>query len=519
MKHLVFLLFPAMLEVTTTTAQTTTETQTVVTYIPPSGWTATSSSQPGPEDEGSGGGLVEHGIDNDVSTYWSSAWGPTEDSLYYAVDMQSLKSINGIYLMQRNAGWQQISRLRLYTSPDGTNWSYQGIYHPAAGTDRQLLPISGSAINAQYYTIVVDSVYGDSEGGDHTTCIAETGAYTSVDVTYIYTTVDRTGWIGTASSDPYTNHGEDGRPDKALDGDNTTYWSSDWGQLGTPPVWYQIDMLSAQTIGGVYLTTRSNNGYSTPSNVTISTSTNGTDWIVQGTYAPDAAQAVATPGNTVFHYNFTTPVSARFYKITVNSTNYSGSNTACIAETGAYTYTEETLPVRLSRAFSAKVVGAKVNLSWATASEQNSAYFDVLKSTDGKSFTKIGRVAAAGTSAIVKDYGLTDENPAIGINYYELKQVDLNGASEIFPIISVKYAGKTASIAVWPVPASSTLNVTLPLPASQTFVVQLFDLNGKAVAQKNISAGTISFQVDVSALPVGIYILQYGSESIKIVKK
>ena len=66
------------------------------------------------------------------------------------------------------------------------------------------------------------------------------------------------------------------------------------------------------------------------------------------------------------------------------------------------------LPVELV-AFTATAEGpAAVRLAWATASEKNSAAFEVERSADGTVFTPIGTVAAAGSSSAPHSYALRD---------------------------------------------------------------------------------------------------------------
>ena len=102
------------------------------------------------------------------------------------------------------------------------------------------------------------------------------------------------------------------------------------------------------------------------------------------------------------------------------------------ADQGAYSNTNgqrTPLPVELS-AFTATAEGAAVRLVWATASEKNSARFEVERSTDGRTFAAIGAVAAAGSSTALRSYELLDATlPASTATlYYRLKQVDQDGS-------------------------------------------------------------------------------------------
>src|SRR5690606_3510539 len=67
-------------------------------------------------------------------------------------------------------------------------------------------------------------------------------------------------------------------------------------------------------------------------------------------------------------------------------------------------------------------------LSWVTASEQNSSYFQIERSTDARGFEPIGKITAAGNSTTTQHYNFTDNNISGGKFYYRLKQVDVDGS-------------------------------------------------------------------------------------------
>ncbi|MEO1450663.1 MAG: PKD domain-containing protein, partial [Bacteroidota bacterium] len=70
-------------------------------------------------------------------------------------------------------------------------------------------------------------------------------------------------------------------------------------------------------------------------------------------------------------------------------------------------------------------------VEWVTASEQNSAHFDIERSLDGENFEAVGAVSAAGTSSSLLEYSFRDENVGNlrqSPLYYRLRQVDLDGA-------------------------------------------------------------------------------------------
>ena len=113
------------------------------------------------------------------------------------------------------------------------------------------------------------------------------------------------------------------------------------------------------------------------------------------------------------------------------------------------------LPIELLF-FKAIQSGEKVALSWATASELNFDYFSVERSVDGMEFTEMEQIKGHGTTNERNDYGLDDNSPIIGKNYYRLKSVDFDGYTEYFNVVVVNFSGeKTFSIA--PNPTDGTI--------------------------------------------------------------
>lgn len=103
---------------------------------------------------------------------------------------------------------------------------------------------------------------------------------------------------------------------------------------------------------------------------------------------------------------------------------------------GSLDITSTPLPVELLD-FSGILNKNKVELSWSTATEKNSDYFDVERSIDAQEFTKVGTQKAAGNSNKILKYSNIDESPLNGISYYRLKQFDTDGSFHFSNIISI----------------------------------------------------------------------------------
>jgi hypothetical protein len=181
------------------------------------------------------------------------------------------------------------------------------------------------------------------------------------------------------------------------------------------------------------------------------------------------------------------------------------------------------LPVLLS-SFSAIKVGKNNLLSWATASEQNNAGFEVQRSTDGSTYEKIGFVkslSATGNSSSPLSYSFTDFNPLGLQQYYRLKQTDLDGKSAYSAIVLVKReAPATLTVTkVYPNPSTSSIYINAACPAATTLQLSIVDMNGRVVGRKQVNAmtGNNGFDMPVTQLAPGTYLLQVLNADNKVV--
>lgn len=76
-------------------------------------------------------------------------------------------------------------------------------------------------------------------------------------------------------------------------------------------------------------------------------------------------------------------------------------------------------------------------IHWETNSEINNDYFIISYSPNGNDFEELIRVEGAGTTTTPQGYYFRHINALKGVSYYKLTQVDYNGESEDFPIISI----------------------------------------------------------------------------------
>ncbi len=166
--------------------------------------------------------------------------------------------------------------------------------------------------------------------------------------------------------------------------------------------------------------------------------------------------------------------------------------------------TNAALPVNLI-SFSGKwTESTGAELSWQTSWETANSHFEIQRSRDAKSFETIGRVQGKGTTSERTNYSFIDPNLPDPVNYYRLRQVDLDGSVHFSKIISVnrQETKQPAQLSVWPSPTTGAL--TIQLSAGVTAKeVSIYDLHGRKLRSQTASPST----TDVSGLQTGAYIL------------
>lgn len=125
---------------------------------------------------------------------------------------------------------------------------------------------------------------------------------------------------------------------------------------------------------------------------------------------------------------------------------------------GFQTYEKATaLPIKLLYFNTTCSNDSKVNLKWATASEENNDYFTIKRSDDGISWSDITQIQGAGNSSSVRYYEYNDEEPTVHDTYYKIKQTDFDGKSEEFNIVAIYCKCNHKRIKLFPNPAKDHL--------------------------------------------------------------
>ncbi len=154
----------------------------------------------------------------------------------------------------------------------------------------------------------------------------------------------------------------------------------------------------------------------------------------------------------------------------------------------------------------------EVDLHWSTASESNNEGFDIERSANARDWETIAFVPGAGTTSEVQNYYYTDPayamaSAGVALIYYRLKQTDYDGAFEYSPVRTIEIENQN-DIRVYPNPADEEVTISFTEPTEVRGTVQLFNQQGRLVAEQPIPPRTTEQVLRVSNLSAGMYILR-----------
>lgn len=185
------------------------------------------------------------------------------------------------------------------------------------------------------------------------------------------------------------------------------------------------------------------------------------------------------------------------------------------------TYVGPPLPVTWLY-FRGKTVSKDNILDWATANEQNSKQFDVERSLNGTSFSRIGIVNAAGNSNQTNTYQYTDhdiDRLNSDVMFYRLKQIDVDGKFKYSNIVRLRYTEKnTVNTIVYPNPTPGLVTILVGDNSLVGTMAALYDMNGRLMESIKINAN--SQQVNLGKYVNGTYFIKLNNgEVLRIIKQ
>lgn len=170
----------------------------------------------------------------------------------------------------------------------------------------------------------------------------------------------------------------------------------------------------------------------------------------------------------------------------------------------------DALPVTYLDLHAEKQNAHEVKVSWSTASEHNSKLFVIQHSTDGTAFEDAGQVTASGNRAAVKKYSWTDHAAPAQVNYYRLKQVDLDRSYAYSKVVSVDLTpADIQQVTLYPVPARDQLHIS-GIGFTGDAEVRISNTLGQVLFshQSYFPGKGATASIDVSGMQEGVYFIE-----------
>ena len=261
------------------------------------------------------------------------------------------------------------------------------------------------------------------------------------------------------------------------------------------------------------------NGSIVSCNASSSTGTSGTTGIDSGIAAGftdnDPSPDSENPGNGNPYNDFVNTTAGDRYFLVID--NFNTSNIGFdISFSGTASLDCSILPLEFTE-FGGEKVKDQNLLHWATAREYNTSHFEIERSSDAMDFVKIGELKSGSKKLENQIYQYWDSEPQNGINYYRLKQVDVDGTFTYTKTIAIDNQGSITTFELqkmYPNPAQNTINFVFAVPSSNSEIqIEIFDSNGKSVAKtiNSYQKGVQHFNQNVASFSKGLYILRLSN--------
>ena len=173
---------------------------------------------------------------------------------------------------------------------------------------------------------------------------------------------------------------------------------------------------------------------------------------------------------------------------------------------------------------SAEWKGDYNEVRWSTASEINNDYYEVERRHESEAeFYTVDKVNSSGNSTEKQNYSIEDYAiDRAGIYYYRIKQVDVDGAYDYSLIVQTTVIDRSNKVSLFPNPSVGLSNLIIDLASEKEVNVSILNAEGRLVKTILVPAsiGDRNYEkIEISELPVGVYMIHITQDEYKDVKK
>ena len=138
-------------------------------------------------------------------------------------------------------------------------------------------------------------------------------------------------------------------------------------------------------------------------------------------------------------------------------------------------------------------------------------------------FRALSKIKGAGTTTHAQSYEFIDKQPNVGMNYYRLRQVDMDGREEVLETLAIVFGENKGQINLFPTITTSEINLQFPGSTESSTRLRIFATDGREVKTLILEPGTEQQTILVNELPQGSYFLKFDqgttNEVLKFIKK
>jgi hypothetical protein len=121
----------------------------------------------------------------------------------------------------------------------------------------------------------------------------------------------------------------------------------------------------------------------------------------------------------------------------------------------------------------------------------------------------------------ISTYSFIDKHPFAGINYYRLKQIDIDGAYSYSKVVALSFDESNMEWEIWayPNPANEYLHLQLSNALTSKMAVTVYNSVGQKVIEQEIKSRDLTTSLPIQHLENGVYIVHCSTQDFsKIVK-
>jgi trimeric autotransporter adhesin len=170
--------------------------------------------------------------------------------------------------------------------------------------------------------------------------------------------------------------------------------------------------------------------------------------------------------------------------------------------------------------FSGKLENKIVKLNWTTNAEDQPVSFAIEKSSDGRTFTKVGTVNGHNNKSDINYYEW-NEDYNDQTYFYRIRMIGTT-KQKLSRIVKISSLSQSLNFTNVPNPFSHQLVAEINTPYSGMIQLQLIDQHGKLVRSQKfaVSAGMNQIHLDhTGSLSAGLYTLQMQGENVSVNRK